>query len=461
MAAVPTTPTRQFKPGDRLAGKYSLTRRIAVGGMGEIWVARNEMTAAEVAVKVLRADIERKADVEGRFRHEAQVGATLSHRNVVKVFDLAAEPDGTLVLVMELLRGETLRRALKVRTSPMSATEATAIIVPVLSALQHAHDVGIVHRDLKPANILLAVDPDGHVTPKLLDFGIAKVANSSVKTLFGRVLGTPRYMSPEQIRGEQKLDGRSDVFSVGVLLIELMTGSSPFRAVSPSASLAAVLEQEIDPDQRVDPQVWLVLKRAIAKRAYERFASASEFATALKRAVGATDAELQEALQRAAPARASFSDLASVFGPDTGDSDNDDADAEEVDLNVATTAGPDDGVEPGIGVTQPSRTRLRWIAAVVLGAAALLLTGAFLVQRTRPLSQPVATGGQTTVPSTAPSPAEGAAAEAPSSNSSGSAATSEGSAPKEPPAKSSASVSTAKPSKGPPKKKPVARTPDF
>lgn len=294
--------------------------------MGEIWVARNEMTSAEVAVKVLRGDLDRKLEVEARFRHEAQLGAMLTHRNIVRVFDLLLEPDGALVLVMELLRGETLRRHLK--SGPISAKEAVAIMLPILSALHHAHEEGIIHRDLKPANILLAVDPDGHVTPKLLDFGIAKVPTSSVKTMFGRVLGTPRYMSPEQIRADPKIDGRSDIFSAAVLLVEMITGASPFAADSPSASLASVLEDPVDPDPRIDPRLWLVIQRALAKRPYERYANAAEFAAALKLACDLTDGELHEVLQQQKPV---VTDPLAGFqagDDDSADSEEDDADCE-------------------------------------------------------------------------------------------------------------------------------------
>ncbi|MDB4997122.1 MAG: serine/threonine protein kinase [Myxococcaceae bacterium] len=312
----------KLKQGERLGGKYSLVRRLAVGGMGQIWLAKNEMTDAEVALKVLRPDAAPDADatgddvdlrrahlldVEPRFRHEAKLGAMLSHRNIVRIFDFIEEPDGSLVLVMELLRGETLADLIAERGT-VSPVEAVAILMPILSALEHAHEVGVVHRDLKPANIMLAVDPDGHVTPKLLDFGIAKVPVGGVHTLEGGVLGTPRYMSPEQIRAEDKIDGRSDLFTIGILLYEMLTGGSPFAATSPSASLAAVLETQLDPDPRIDPRLWLVIQRALAKRAYERFATAGELAQSLRAAIPETDKELAATLQRAKPApRASAS----------------------------------------------------------------------------------------------------------------------------------------------------------
>ncbi len=342
-AAHPRSPARLLASGERFAGKYVLGRRIAVGGMGEIWVARNQMTSAEVALKVLRGDLDRKLEVEARFRHEGQVGAMLAHRNIVRVFDLLVEPDGTLVLVMELLRGETLRHFLK-HSGPISATQAIAIMCPVLSALQHSHEMGIIHRDLKPANLLLAVDPDGHVTPKLLDFGIAKVADSGIKTMFGRVLGTPRYMSPEQIRADPKIDGRSDVFSAATLLVEMMTGSSPFEASSPSASLAAVLETQVDPDPRIDPRLWLVMNRALSKRPYERYATANEFAAALRQALAIPDADLQATLQRNKPPierHPSFSDVSPTF---EGSGDSDDEDDED---DIPKSLGPDPHASAG------------------------------------------------------------------------------------------------------------------
>ena len=293
-------PVGRLKANERLGSKYSLVRRIAVGGMGEIWIALNEMTDAQVALKVLRGDIDTKVEVEPRFRHEARLGAMLSHRNIIRIFDLVEEADGSLVLVMELLRGETLRHYLKAR-GPIDASEAVALTLPILSALEHAHEMGVVHRDLKPANIYLAVDPDGHVTPKLLDFGIAKLPMAGVHTLDGRVLGTPRYMSPEQIRSEPNIDGRSDLFSVGVLLMEMMTGQSPFFAKTPSASLAAVLESQVDPDPRIDPRLWLVIQRALAKRPYERYGTANDFAKALREAIPVSDEDLAARLRRDKP----------------------------------------------------------------------------------------------------------------------------------------------------------------
>ncbi len=496
VAANPKAPARQLAPGDRFAGKYVLARRIAVGGMGEIWVAKNAATSADVALKVLRGDLDRKLEVEARFRHEAQLGAMLAHRNIVRVFDLLEEPDGSLLLVMELLRGETLRRYLK-NHGAISATEAVAIMLPVLSALQHAHEMGIVHRDLKPANILLAVDPDGHVTPKLLDFGIAKIPASGVKTMFGRVLGTPRYMSPEQIRTDPKIDGRSDIFSAGTLLVEMLTGSSPFLASSPSASLAAVLEQQVDPDPRIDPKLWLVINRALAKRPYERYASASEFAAALRAALSATEADFQDTLKRSKPPleqRPSFADGTppSTARPDDDDDDDDESPRPVEDPHPASVsrmargnandtardltgrhqAEENEGAAPegatgamSVPLRKPSRTARIVVASTV---ATALLIGAFAIA-TRVRAKAVADGktpvtsatehGPTDTPSIPPPPALEDVKTA------GTAATASTPTPDAPPTKAAPTLPTPKHAtpggKKPPKKNGVAATPDF
>jgi len=297
-----TVSVPRFEPQNRIADKFRLKRRIATGGMGEVWVARNEATQADVALKVLRrgdADRAEELQIEARFRHEARLSAMLSHRSIVKVFDLIEAPGGTLVLVMELLRGETLQRYLEKR-GPRGSAEAVAIISPILSALGHAHERGIVHRDVTPSNIFLAVDPDGHVTPKLVDFGIAKLekGEAPVKTIDGRVLGTPRYMAPERIRGAPQIDGRADVFASAVVLYETMTGVSPFAASNPAASLAAVLERHIDPDERIDPKLWMEIQRAMSKRPYERHPSAHELGAALRLAIDETEGSLEAVLRR-------------------------------------------------------------------------------------------------------------------------------------------------------------------
>lgn len=287
-------------PDTLLGGKIRLVKRIGRGGMGEVWVARNEATQAELAVKTLGRG-ERTPAHDERFRREARLAATISHRNVVRVFDLVDEPDGTLGLVMELLRGGTLEDLLAER-GRLSAHEAIAVALPILSALHHVHQKGIVHRDVKPANVFFAVEPDGHVIPKLLDFGIAKLpAAGSALTVDGSVLGTPHYMSPEQIRAKEDIDGRSDLFSFAVVLYEMLTGVRVFAHETAGASLAAVLEHEVDPDMRIEPRLWLALTRAFAKRPYERYATCADFAEALKTAVGATDEDLAQALQDLRP----------------------------------------------------------------------------------------------------------------------------------------------------------------
>jgi serine/threonine-protein kinase len=285
--AAGTERTRVLEPGARIGRKLEVLRHLGEGGMGTLWVARNLTTEAEVAIKVLRALGTSGPDTnaEERFRHEARLGAMLAHRNITRVFDLLEDDDGALVLVMELLQGRTLQASCEV-TKTLSCKAAVAIMVPILAALQHAHEHGIVHRDLKPSNIFLHVDPDGHLSPKLLDFGIAKMADSSIETRAGDVLGTPSYMSPEQVRASRQLDGRSDLFSVGSVLYEIITGENPFRTDSPSATLARVLELEVDPDPRIEPRVWLEIQRALSKQVYERHASAVDLADALCEAVG-------------------------------------------------------------------------------------------------------------------------------------------------------------------------------
>jgi eukaryotic-like serine/threonine-protein kinase len=346
------SPPKRFATGARIGGKYRLRRRLATGGMGEVWLARNVSTGAEVALKLLArgdSEVEHEIEVEQRFRNEACVTAGLSHRNIVKVFDLLDEADGTLGLVMERLRGETLF-AYTQRLGARSPRDAVEIMIPILNALEHAHARGIVHRDVTPPNIFLAVDPDGHVTPKLVDFGIAKSRSSPrgeaaqpIQTLDGRVLGTPMYVAPERIRGSDDDDPRSDVFSVAVVMYETLTGTSPFAASTPAASLAAVLERPVDPDPRIDPRLWLEIRRAMAKQPYERHATAREFADALRASLGEKMGGL---------------DAGTMKDPPIGWEEDD---GDEAEISGSSNA------------REPRRERLlpTWIAAVVVIAALL------------------------------------------------------------------------------------------
>jgi serine/threonine protein kinase len=296
----------EIPPDTLLGGKIRLIKRIGRGGMGDVWVARNEATQAELAVKTLHRS-ERTPVHDERFRREARLSATISHRNVVRVFDLVDEADGTLGLVMELLKGGTLEDCMKER-GPLTSVQALSVILPVLSAMHHVHQKGIVHRDVKPANVFFAVEPDGHVIPKVLDFGIAKLpAAGSALTMDGSVLGTPHYMSPEQIRGQEDIDGRSDMFSLAVVLYEMLTGVRVFQRETASAALAAVLEHEVDPDPRIEPRMWIAISRALAKRPYERFTSCAELAEALRASVDVTDEDLTMTLQELRPLSTSTS----------------------------------------------------------------------------------------------------------------------------------------------------------
>ncbi len=285
---VPDPDAPELRSGDVLAGKYQLLAPLAEGGMGCIWTARNLATGATVAAKVLLPGHASSPGALARFRREAHAMASVAHRAIVRVFDLLelGGPSESLVLVMELLHGETLAVHIH-RAGPLGLEEALQIVFPLLSALEHAHGLGIIHRDLKPENIFLASEPDGQRMPKLVDFGISKQLQDSPITLDGQIVGTMNYMSPEQTMGEQ-VDARSDVFSLGVVLYECLAGVNPFvqqlaGKMSPY-NLLAVFAAEPPPLAGVLLAVQRVVRRAMATRPEDRFASVAEFSEALRSA---------------------------------------------------------------------------------------------------------------------------------------------------------------------------------
>jgi serine/threonine-protein kinase len=284
-----------LEQGTLLARKYRLLRPAGFGGMAQLWVAKNEATGAEVCVKVLVPQSSDDDSVE-RFRREAYAAARLSHRAIVRVFDLVeldangAEADGkkpaALAIVMELLHGETLADLLMKR-GKLPLDEALDIALPFLSALAHAHRAGVVHRDLKPDNVFLATDPDGTMMPKVLDFGVSKVVNADVQplTFDGVMLGTPSFMSPEQARGARSVDARSDVFSAGIVLYMMIAGKNPFESDTFHSVIAAIIDS--DPPQLPVPiEIWKVIAKMLAKDPHARFADATEAGIALRRAAG-------------------------------------------------------------------------------------------------------------------------------------------------------------------------------
>jgi serine/threonine-protein kinase len=221
--------------GTTVADRYVIVGRVGAGGMGTVYRAEQAGMGREVALKVLRKDLGRDPDTAARFHREARTLSQLKHPNTVTVFDFGQTSDRLLFLAMELLEGEMLSSRIK-RDGPLDVLFATRTACGVLRSLDEAHARGIVHRDLKPDNIFLAkvhgVQPDESEVVKVVDFGIAKIRDGergidALQTQEGTVFGTPRYMSPEQAQGKP-IDGRSDLYAVGVLLFHMLTGRPPF-----------------------------------------------------------------------------------------------------------------------------------------------------------------------------------------------------------------------------------------
>jgi serine/threonine-protein kinase len=267
--------------GSTLDGRYELTAHLATGGMGAVFRARHVPLRKDVAVKVMRPDLTAAKDLVERFRQEAEIAARLEHENIVRVTDFGRSPEGYLFLVMELLEGESLFERLR-REVLLPPEEAVPIFWQICSALEAAHALNVVHRDLKPENVFLARLADGREIVKLLDFGIAKFLEptSSSSTAAGMVVGTPEYLSPEQAVGGT-VDGRADLYSVGIIAWRTLVGRHPFLPNEPRALIMAHALQPLPSigDERKElaafPGLVAVVARACAKELTERHPSAS------------------------------------------------------------------------------------------------------------------------------------------------------------------------------------------
>jgi eukaryotic-like serine/threonine-protein kinase len=267
-----------------LADRYQVVGRIGAGSMSEVFEAIDTQGGARVAVKVLRANrAANPASVE-RLRREARAATRVDHPNVIRILQVGELAPGMPYLALELLQGETLAERLS--RGPIPVPEAMRILDAILQALEAAHAVGVVHRDLKPGNVFLLAD--GSI--KVLDFGLSQMGGpegfSLSLTPHGLVCGTPCYMSPEQARGEDPIDARSDLFSAGTMTYEMITGRGPFEAPTPMAVLSRIVTEEPPPLAHLGTHVpaWVddLVLTAMSKRREDRFQSAREMREAIR-----------------------------------------------------------------------------------------------------------------------------------------------------------------------------------
>jgi serine/threonine-protein kinase len=259
-----------------LADRYELGPVLGQGGMARVHQGVDRQLDRRVAIKVLAPPYDRDDEFVERFRREARAAAGLSHPNIVAVFDSGSD-DGTHFIVTELVEGETL--ADRLRDGPMPPADAVAVAVDIARALAAAHALGLIHRDIKPGNVMLL--PDGRV--KVVDFGIARAAGSDTLTHTGAVLGSTAYLSPEQAGG-QPVDERADLYSLGCVLYEMLTGRVPFRADTPIATMYRHVNEDAPPPSTiapVQPELEDVVLRCLEKDPKRRFASAAELEAAL------------------------------------------------------------------------------------------------------------------------------------------------------------------------------------
>jgi len=282
-AAVSDEETRGSVPqGTLVGGRFRVERLIGRGGMGEVYAARHATTGKEVALKLIHAAVGSGNDAVRRFMREARAATAIQHPNVIDVFDVFEDSDGTPVMVMELLKGEPFS-AYRERAGALQLHEVAELLLPATQALRAAHEKGIVHRDLKPDNVFLVTTPTGRTT-KLLDFGIAKVLDPTKigsetqgqQTNTGSIIGTPHYMSYEQAMSDKQVDQRTDIWAMGVMIFEALTGRRPLTYETLGQMYANFIQgtvpsiREFLPDLPGD--VVVVLDRCLAKQQEERLA---------------------------------------------------------------------------------------------------------------------------------------------------------------------------------------------
>jgi serine/threonine-protein kinase len=293
--------------GQVIAGKYRLLKTVGVGGMGGVYLAEQIDTRAPLAIKILHPDRQQKENIVRRFEREAKITSALKHPNIVEVYDFGQDPsNGAIYLAMEYLDGKTLYRFVRERQY-LDLHTAGEITLAILASLENAHENKIIHRDLKPGNVMIMERPGQPLLVKVLDFGIAKIydpensiggaANKppTVLTQFGEMLGTPHYMPPEQIRG-QDLTISADLYALGVILFFMLTGRRPFEGQEGIRVTIAQLTQlfprlaSISTSAELPPNVQELLDKAGKKEPKERFQTAAEFRQALEKILRETPA---------------------------------------------------------------------------------------------------------------------------------------------------------------------------
>jgi serine/threonine protein kinase len=286
--------------GATLPGGYRVTHLVGVGGMGRVYCAEQVTLGRTVAVKVVHPHLAHDEMTAARFLNEARAASRLAHPNSVSIFDFGRTTDGHAYIVMEFLRGKDLSHVAHAE-GPLSTKRIVGVLKQTLAALQEAHALGIVHRDLKPENIVLEPLRSGSDFVKVVDFGLAKILQADTPESGGRVLtrpgivcGTPEYMSPEHARGDP-LDGRSDLYALGVVLFELLTGQVPFSSDSPTKTLLMHLTEQppdprtVAPDRSISQAMADVVATTLAKSREERFQDAQALSDALERALAESE----------------------------------------------------------------------------------------------------------------------------------------------------------------------------
>ncbi len=285
------------RPDDQLlgrviGGKFPIVGMLGEGGFGAVYRAVQEPVGRQVALKVIRGGDAADPEIRARFFREAKVVASLSHPAVVTLHDYGEEPDGLLYIAFELVAGRPLSEIVR-SGGPMQPARAVSLVTQILSALTEAHNLGLLHRDLKPDNLMVTQGSLGEEKVRLLDFGLSKrfaaaENGDSVATRQGIIMGTPRYMSPEQASG-QSVDGRSDLYAMGVLLYELLSGRPPFVHTSPLDLLMAHIGEPVPPlsaSLNLPPALTQVVMKSLGKRPDQRFQTAADFSRELRAAVG-------------------------------------------------------------------------------------------------------------------------------------------------------------------------------